>query len=349
VHMPMLLQMLEVKMDEYWKKKVNKMYHQFDNLSPDEINPNAYYLFTVSSKAKGFTLLMRYILEYRKYGDKILEKIKNLIVKDPDILFKYIKSSNCKSKWTVLAVASANSETLSSAKVVELLIKNCPKQKLESFINSSFFKKPFDSPLSAAVAHSNMTSNIRTVKLLLDNGADIHMPYGELYSDVFPLLDAVYNTSIFSNIEVVQFLLVTGANINQQNNQGISPLMDSTLKTMSTIETVKLLIDSNADLNLQNYAGRTALALVGENYNDERLFEAAEILIKKGANMDISDNEGKTVLDYVVSNNNEEDRKFNIDMVKLLLKNVCDIFNKDYLSMTKDKIIKKMLIDEINK
>jgi len=126
---------------------------QFDDMTPDYINKDEFYYYEPNLFAKGFNLLMRYVLEYHKYGDIILEKIRTAVAIKPEML----DESNADG-WNALMIACRNSNTFSHVKVVKLLIKlGC---------NMSDTGK-HRCPLVIACRYSKTDSNLDTVKLLL--------------------------------------------------------------------------------------------------------------------------------------------------------------------------------------
>ena len=101
-------------------------------------------------------------------------------------------------------------------------------------------------------------STCKTIKILLDHGADINAEsdYGNI-----ALLLASGNTKNNSTYHTVKLLLNRGANINLRNRYGETALMYAVkcLRTTSTKKTVKLLLDHGADINIQDMHGDTAL------------------------------------------------------------------------------------------
>jgi hypothetical protein len=130
-----------------------------------------------------------------------------------------------------------------------------------------------------ATQTTNTTSNIETVKLLLDLGANVNATDNKGNT---ALMFAVQETTRSSNIETVKLLLDRGADVNIRSNDGYTALMASvySVNTTSNIETVKLLLDRGADVNNRSDSGYTALiyALNIEN------IELIELLLDYGAN-----------------------------------------------------------------
>jgi len=93
------------------------MYNQFANIHEDTIDPTKEYNYTSFKKSKGFTLLMRYVLEGHK-GIIILKKIKDLIKICPNILNTKLQGTS----YTALKIAIKNCYSYSSIGITKLLI-----------------------------------------------------------------------------------------------------------------------------------------------------------------------------------------------------------------------------------
>lgn len=108
--------------------------------------------------------------------------------------------------------------------------------------------------LMLACRNSNKTSNIDTVRLLLEYKANINLENSVGYT---ALLAACSYSNTESSIDIVKLLLEYKADINQLSRSGWTPLMAVCRfsNTISSNETVKLLLDHKADVNLQNDKG----------------------------------------------------------------------------------------------
>ena len=109
---------------------------------------------------------------------------------------------------------------------------------------------------------------IKTVKLLIANGADINLK-NRKGQTALSLACWRYN-----NEEVIKCLVENGANINERDNSDETPAMNAVI--FGCWENIKTLADLGADLNIKTKSGNTLLDLV----NDETL---KNYLISKGA------------------------------------------------------------------
>jgi len=95
------------------------MQNQFENLDENHIDSTVKYYCSPPVQSKGFTILMRKVLE--KDRPNILNEIKSIIETDPQILDKQNKKG-----YTALMIACRNVDTFSSIDIIKLLISmNC--------------------------------------------------------------------------------------------------------------------------------------------------------------------------------------------------------------------------------
>jgi hypothetical protein len=141
-------------------------------------------------------------------------------------------------------------------------------------------------PLMMSSRYSNTDSNIQTVKLLLENGADVNAKYDKGWT---PLMLASRYSTTDSNIQTVKLLLENGANVNLKNNAGWTPLILASKN--SNTETVKLLLENGANINLKNNNGNTALMLT-------KNLETLKLLLEYNADPFILNDDGKSILEY---------------------------------------------------
>lgn len=108
---------------------------------------------------------------------------------------------------------------------------------------------------------------IKTFKLLIDNGANIH---ARNYEGQTPLHYAVSSTEM---LECIEILLDKGANVNEQDNKGDTPLhrYAHDLFYEDEIDYAHLLLKRGAYLNVKNNKGETPLDIAKskENVNDK--------------------------------------------------------------------------------
>ena len=154
--------------------------------------------------------------------------------------------------------------------------------------NLNFGDKFGWTPLDLAVKNNN----IKMVKLLIKEGADVNM------SEVTPLHYAVED----NNIKIVKFLIKEGANINAIARH----IRDTPLHRAvgsNKIEVVKLLIEEGANVNIADIRGITPLLYAV--YNDNGT-EISELLINSGANVNSVDEDWWTPLRLAVKYDNTE-------------------------------------------
>jgi ankyrin repeat protein len=195
------------------------------------------------------------------------------------------------------------------------------------------------SALMLAARYSNTTSNIGTVKLLLDSGANVNQDI----NGWSVLMFASKYSGRESNVETVKLLLEYGGNVNHQDKNGWSALMLASKysNTDSNIETVKLLLEFGANVNLQNGGNDTVLMFPAMSGN----VETVKLLLDSGANINLQNNTNSTALMYAAVSGN-------IETVKLLLEYEADPFpkskeNKSALEYCQTEECKKILAEEI--
>ena len=141
-------------------------------------------------------------------------------------------------------------------------------------------------PLMLACRHAATISNTTTIKILLENGADINS-LNNLNETALSIASAYSNTD--SNPETIKLLIDNKADLNVQDVHGNTPLMNACtyLCNFSNIETVKLLIDGGANVNLNN-SYTTPLYAVINCYprNITQKYMAIKLLLNNGASID---------------------------------------------------------------
>ena len=140
-----------------------------------------------------------------------------------------------------------------------------------------------------------------------------------------PLMLACRNVNTCSNIETIQILLNNGADVNLQDNDGDTALMHSSGQepklTSINVSVVKLLLQHKTNPNLVDISGRTSLLYMSGrpgNFN----YEIAKLLLEHGADPNIQENFGATPLQFA-TNYSWDDTM--IETVKLLLKYKADV------------------------
>ena len=259
------------------------------------------YYYTPTGTTVGFTILHKWVLLANKYPHVV------------DIVEKYLQfcgnrgspiNKPATNGWTPLMLAAVNCSTVSSEKMVRILLhygadlekKACNEDVLFYMVrNKCSFK------------HSATKAVFR---LLVTMGADINKL---LYNGVSLLQYICY----IGNVDALKLCIDLGADINIVGyNYKLTPLHKAC--EYNQLECVKVLIDSGANLNLKNSIGRTPLIVAVQNQYEV----CAQLLIDSGADLNIQDQNGHTVLIFACSNNL-------INCVKELIKKGGNIFLKN--------------------
>ncbi|ANB50760.1 putative ankyrin repeat protein [Powai lake megavirus] len=203
--------------------------------------------------------------------------------------------------------------------------------------------------LMLAARNSKNWSSIKTVKLLLDAGADPNIYDRTIGNSILSMCVASSNKS--SSLETVILLLDKGANINYKSLYGWTSLMLASRNSYknSNIDTVKILLQYGADIDAVNNYGRTALMCAIHASDTQISTKTIEILLEAGAKIDLRDFEGTTALIFSTKLSHYSG---NIKIIQLLLDygadyNIKDNNNKtffDYLSDEYKNSINKIII-----
>lgn len=135
------------------------------------------------------------------------------------------------------------------------------------------------------------------------------------------------NAIIHDDFEEVETLIEGGINLNQENEDGITPLLTAAMN--DNLELVKLLIDNGAKVNYVGSTGYSVLNSLASNSNvTEETLSIIQMLINNGANINEKEPiEGFTPLLHAIENNN-------IDIIKLLIDNDVDVNITDNFGTT---------------
>jgi len=286
---------------------------QFDDLRPYDIDPEKryYYKFGRFAKSRGLTLLMRKVLEFKKYGDKSLSEIYHIIRNDPHTLNKQNEK-----KISALALACSNLQNYDYSKVIRLLID------AGADVNLSVRKNVTPIMFVSVSPYDNI------VKMFIDAGCDIDIQndinnFNVLLFSCFALRDKI------CTIDRIKQVINTGCNLNSQTKKGTAPLILAAKHNM--FDLVKLLIKAKCNLDIQDNYGNTALIYAAEKGYKNICRE----LINAGCNIYIENESGTDAGD--VSNiltsiflRNEKLRKYSlIDLCSnLIVKNRIEYFKK---------------------
>jgi len=133
----------------------------------------------------------------------------------------------------------------------------------------------------------------RTIRLLLQSGAQIEARDGPEYGSNTPLIVA----ATYGQTDAVNELLVNGADPDAADKFGNTALMSAAcicaiIDMPDTYESMKLLLEKHANPNAKNEVGRTALMdAISWSRTDNM-----NLLLDHGALIDAKDNDGNTAL-----------------------------------------------------
>ncbi|KAI9893551.1 MAG: hypothetical protein M1814_006347 [Vezdaea aestivalis] len=159
-------------------------------------------------------------------------------------------------------------------------------------------------PLIAA----SIKNHKEIVKLLLENGADIHAKgnYGET---------ALHEAASRGHEAIIKLLLENGADIHAKSDYGETALHKATSRGHEAI--IKLLLENGADIHAKSDYGETALHKATSRGHEAII----KLLLENGADIHAKDDIGETALHWAASGGHEA-------IIKLLLENGADIYAK---------------------
>ena len=206
--------------------------------------------------------------------------------------------------------------------------------------------------LAAVTAFAYSFDNVKVVKWLLEQGADIESQnvHGETplvlaarscwHNTALALFEAGANAnvtardgrSVLQLIIVchgrpafVESLLERGVNIEHKDNEDRTALSHAaSCYTESAGTIVSMLLKKGADIHSKDNQGRAALSYAA-SLDGESAETIVDMLLKKGADIHSTDNQGRTALSHAASC----DGKLAQTIVGMLLKKGADIHSKD--------------------
>lgn len=251
------------------------------------------YICSRINECTNFTMLMRVALLTKKYPD-LNEVIKTYLVNNPEELVKTNKKG-----WTILHLTSRNASNLSSVETVKIILEFA-KQSLSwytDFVNAKNIAN--ETALCYAVGNCSVDSNIETVQLLLENGANPN--------DGISLYSAC-NYSISNKNKAVKLLLEFGADPNILYNGNTILYYTCNFLSCSKLDIVTTLLENGADPNILNNGKFTTLYHVCTNIftrtMDCQTIDLVKLLIKFKADPNIKF-ENNEILYYVIKKMNE--------------------------------------------
>ncbi|KKP27968.1 MAG: hypothetical protein UR12_C0026G0024 [candidate division TM6 bacterium GW2011_GWF2_30_66] len=192
--------------------------------------------------------------------------------------------SNCNED--IVNKVNYNNETplfwaclINNPAMIRILIANGAKKSINTASS-----KTGNTPLSLTLYNDNL----KMMKFLLDNGADINQSI--LMHSTTVLKIACDNT----NFNAVKFLVENGADINKADIYGQTPLFIASAE--KSINIVKYLLDNSANIDIANIKGETPFSFACDDNN----IELMELLLLNGANINTSDIYGFTPLLWAI-------------------------------------------------
>ena len=131
--------------------------------------------------------------------------------------------------------------------------------------------------------HNVVQSSTNTVKLLLENGADVNM---RALDNSTPLHVAME----YGRDKIVRMLLEHGANVGAKDKNGRTPIHEAVESWND--ESLRLSLEHGADVGAKDNKGRTPIHGAAESGNVEK----TRMLLERGANIGAKDNKCRTPL-----------------------------------------------------
>jgi len=213
------------------------MERQFRGLWPNEIHHDRYYWSNPIDKSLGWNILMRKVIEYKKYGDILLKYIKNIINENPKIVNE--RNSNDEN---ALMIACMNGE-LTDIKIIKLLLEK----------GSDMYRIKNNEYCYDAMRAAVDWLQIEFIQALIDHGYDINIKINGLSILHYVCTHASHS----SKLDLLQLLVKNGADINIQSNYGKTALA-LLCQYDKTIKEARILIDAGCNLYIKDIYGRLA-------------------------------------------------------------------------------------------
>jgi ankyrin repeat protein len=209
------------------------------------------------------------------------EKIKELIMKEPDLVNKKDKDG-----ITLLHIVALSEE---KENILFLLSHGADINAVDNFDVTPLMLVSDDETFDSAV-------------LLLEKGArtDLKDKDGNT---------ALHYAANSGSPKTLELLLSKGMDINQKNNEG-GNLLHEAVRFGYALESVKYLISKGVEVNELDNTGRNPLHVLLSEYKEhfewEIFLKMTEILLSAGVYTDVRDKTGRTPVDYAKSMNKQE-------------------------------------------
>lgn len=153
--------------------------------------------------------------------------------------------------------------------------------------------------LHKAVLNTDYDTNLKTIQLLIDYGANVN---AQDSNDETPLYYAIEN----NHETVVELLLQNNADINIQNEEGNTPLHSAIQYDDTIFEIIEILINHKPNINAVNENGDTSLHLALQYYNTK----IVQLLLENISNLRIKNNDNETPIQIAFEQANRSNRLF---------------------------------------
>ena len=164
------------------------------------------------------------------------------------------------------------------------------------------------SSLIIASRYSGTDSNIETVELLINSGADVNATTNGALT---ALMLASRNYATGSTIETVKILINANADVDMVSSAG-----DIALTVTDSAEIMQLLIVAGANVNMK-YSTRTFLmCLLSKEWNPSYTSIVIDLLHLSQKTLLDTDSRGKTAYDYYVDNHHDCLELYHLNILK---------------------------------
>ena len=148
--------------------------------------------------------------------------------------------------------------------------------------------------------------HVETVKLLIENGADVNVRDCSDMNLLMYLYDNIHaNTPSPTDEEIIaiaELLIENGVDVNATDKYGQTALKYAVNYKAKNYEAISFLIENGADVNAIDESGQTVFeyAVKYESHN----YGLISLLIENGADINAIDESGYTILDNAIYDNN---------------------------------------------
>ena len=179
--------------------------------------------------------------------------------------------------------------------ILDLLIEN--KEKFKNYKDQ----------ISKAFASSISKGNMKLIKKLLDEGADINTICKSCYNQ-----DALMIALNYKNHDIVNFLMEKGITIdNRQNDFGYTLVMLAVI--LEDKDILQVFIDKGVDINIPDNDGWTPVMVAASNGN----LEIFNLLMDNDAILDRINTDGEDALLIAISGENSDIIKYLIEIADM--------------------------------